>query len=37
MKLATVMGACFVVELAGEAAHGGVDDGGGAGGDGWRV
>ena len=27
-------GGFFVVELAGEAAHGGVDDGGGAGGDG---
>ncbi len=30
-------GGLFVVELAGEAAHGGVDDGGGAGGDGRRL
>ena len=37
MKLATAMGACFVEELAGEAAHGGVDDDGGAGGNDGRV
>ena len=36
MKLAVVMGRFLGEKLAGEAAHGGVDDDGGAGGDGGR-